>query len=73
MDNLTFDTTPEDIRPLFEKFGTVGDIYIPRSAFCRLLLFSNRLFAALRRRGRHRRDCLFLHKDLLALPCLAPT
>lgn len=30
VDNLVFRVTPDDLRPLFEKYGDVGDIYIPR-------------------------------------------
>ena len=33
VDNLTFRTTIDDLRPLFEKYGDVGDIYIPRDRF----------------------------------------
>ncbi|XP_046394533.1 serine/arginine-rich splicing factor 2 [Ischnura elegans] len=35
VDNLTYRTTPEDLRRVFEKFGDVGDIYIPRDRFSR--------------------------------------
>lgn len=35
VDNLTFRTTPEDLRRAFEKYGEVGDIYIPRDRFTR--------------------------------------
>ena len=30
VDNLSFRTTPEDLKPIFDKYGDVGDIYIPR-------------------------------------------
>jgi len=29
VDNLPYRTHPEDLKPLFEKYGDVGDIYIP--------------------------------------------
>lgn len=35
VDNLTFRTTPEDLRKAFEKYGDVGDVYIPRDRFTR--------------------------------------
>lgn len=35
VDNLTYRTTPEDLRRVFEKYGEVGDIYIPRDRFSR--------------------------------------
>eukprot|EP00057_Strongylocentrotus_purpuratus_P001317 XP_001198082.1 PREDICTED: serine/arginine-rich splicing factor 2-like [Strongylocentrotus purpuratus] len=35
VDNLTYSTTPEDLRRCFEKYGEVGDIYIPRDKFSR--------------------------------------
>ena len=35
VDNLTFRTTIDDIRPLFDRYGEVGDIYIPRDRFTR--------------------------------------
>lgn len=35
VDNLTFRTTPDDLRHLFGKYGDVGDIYIPRDRFSR--------------------------------------
>ncbi|XP_071444664.1 serine/arginine-rich splicing factor 2 isoform X2 [Hetaerina americana] len=35
VDNLTYRTTPEDLRRAFEKYGDVGDIYIPRDRFSR--------------------------------------
>lgn len=30
VDNLTFRTTPDQLRKIFDKFGDIGDIYIPR-------------------------------------------
>lgn len=33
VDNLTFRTTPDDLRRAFEKYGEVGDVYIPRDRF----------------------------------------
>ena len=35
VDNLTYRTTPEDLRRSFEKYGDIGDIYIPRDRFTR--------------------------------------
>lgn len=35
VDNLTYRTTPEDLRRAFERCGEVGDIYIPRDRFTR--------------------------------------
>ena len=35
VDNLTYRTTPEDLRRTFEKYGDVGDVYIPRDRFNR--------------------------------------
>lgn len=35
VDNLTYRTTPEDLRQAFEKYGEVGDVYIPRDRFTR--------------------------------------
>ena len=35
VDNLTYRTTPEDLRHEFEKYGDVGDVYIPRDRFSR--------------------------------------
>ena len=35
VDNLTYRTTPEDLRRAFEKYGEVGDVYIPRDRFSR--------------------------------------
>jgi RNA recognition motif-containing protein len=33
VDNLTYRTTTEDLRRAFEKYGDVGDVYIPRDRF----------------------------------------
>ena len=33
VDNLTYRTTPEDLRRVFERCGSVGDIYIPRDRY----------------------------------------
>ena len=33
VDNLSFRMTPDDLRPIFEKYGEVGDIYIPRDRY----------------------------------------
>lgn len=35
VDNLTYRTTPEDLRRVFERCGEVGDIYIPRDRYTR--------------------------------------
>uniref|UniRef100_U5ESJ6 Serine/arginine-rich splicing factor 2 n=1 Tax=Corethrella appendiculata TaxID=1370023 RepID=U5ESJ6_9DIPT len=35
VDNLTYRTTPEDLRRVFERCGEVGDIYIPRDRHTR--------------------------------------
>ncbi len=35
VDNLTYRTSPEDLRRVFEKYGDVGDLYIPRDRFTR--------------------------------------
>ncbi|CAH0766620.1 unnamed protein product [Bemisia tabaci] len=35
VDNLTYRTTPEDLRRVFERCGEVGDIYIPRDRYSR--------------------------------------
>ena len=35
VDNLTYRTTPEDLERVFEKYGDVGDVYIPRDPFSR--------------------------------------
>lgn len=33
VDNLSYRVTPEELKPLFEKYGEVGDIYLPRDRF----------------------------------------
>lgn len=33
VDNLSYRITPEDLKPIFERYGDVGDIYIPRDRF----------------------------------------
>lgn len=30
VDNLTYRTSPETLKRVFEEFGDVGDVYIPR-------------------------------------------
>ena len=35
VDNLTYRTTPDDLRHAFEKYGDVGDVYIPRDRMTR--------------------------------------
>ena len=35
VDNLTYRTTPEELKRAFEKYGDVGDVYIPRDRFTR--------------------------------------
>jgi len=35
VDNLTYRTTPDDLRRVFERCGEVGDIYIPRDRYTR--------------------------------------
>lgn len=35
VDNLTYRTTPDDLRRVFERCGEVGDIYIPRDRHTR--------------------------------------
>jgi hypothetical protein len=35
VDNLTYRTRVEDLRRVFEKYGPIGDIYIPRDQFSR--------------------------------------
>ena len=35
VDNLSYRTTPDDLRRTFEKYGDVGDVYIPRDPFSR--------------------------------------
>jgi arginine/serine-rich splicing factor 2 len=33
VDNLSYRITPEELQPMFERYGDVGDIYIPRDRF----------------------------------------
>lgn len=33
--NLTYRTTSDDLRRVFSKFGSVGDVYIPKDRFSR--------------------------------------
>lgn len=33
VDNLTYRTEPETLRRVFEKYGRVGDVYIPRDRY----------------------------------------
>ena len=33
VDNLTYRTSPETLRRVFEKYGRVGDVYIPRDRY----------------------------------------
>lgn len=33
--NLTYRTTADDLRRVFSKFGSVGDVYIPKDRFSR--------------------------------------
>ncbi len=35
VDNLSYRTQTEDLRHAFEKYGEVGDVYIPRDRFSR--------------------------------------
>merc|ERR1711928_146211 len=35
VDNLTYRTTCDDLRRVFEKYGDVGDVYIPKDRFSR--------------------------------------
>ncbi|XP_059804617.1 serine/arginine-rich splicing factor 2-like [Hypanus sabinus] len=35
VDNLTYRTSPETLKRVFEKYGKVGDVYIPRDRFTR--------------------------------------
>lgn len=35
VDNLTYRTTPEDLKRVFERYGDVGDVYIPRHPYTR--------------------------------------
>uniref|UniRef100_A0A158R4G5 Serine/arginine-rich splicing factor 2 n=1 Tax=Syphacia muris TaxID=451379 RepID=A0A158R4G5_9BILA len=33
IDNISYQTTPQDLRQLFEKYGEIGDIHIPRDRY----------------------------------------
>ena len=44
VDNLSYRTTEVDLRPVFEKYGDIGDIYIPRDRYS----FQSRGFAFVR-------------------------
>ena len=33
VDNLTYKTTTEDLKRVFERYGEVGDVYIPRDPY----------------------------------------
>ena len=33
VDNLSYRISPEELKPVFERYGDVGDIYIPRDRF----------------------------------------
>lgn len=35
VDNLTYRTNPDELKRTFERFGEVGDVYIPRDRFNR--------------------------------------
>ena len=35
VDNLTYRTTMHDLRKVFDKYGEVGDIYIPKDKYNR--------------------------------------
>ena len=35
VDNLTYRTTTDDLKRIFNKYGEVGDVYIPRDRFNR--------------------------------------
>ncbi|KAI8784570.1 serine/arginine-rich splicing factor 2 [Biomphalaria glabrata] len=35
VDNIPYKTTPDELRETFERFGDVGDVYIPRDRFTR--------------------------------------
>ena len=32
VDNLTYRTTVDDLQKVFDRYGKIGDVYIPRSA-----------------------------------------
>ncbi|KAL3995115.1 RNA recognition motif family protein [Acanthocheilonema viteae] len=33
IDNISYQTAPQDLRRLFEKYGEIGDIHIPRDRY----------------------------------------
>ncbi|KAF6029567.1 hypothetical protein EB796_012136 [Bugula neritina] len=33
VDNLTYRTSTDDLKRVFDKYGEIGDIYIPRDAY----------------------------------------
>ena len=33
VDNLSYRISPDELKPIFERYGEVGDIYIPRDRF----------------------------------------
>merc|ERR1719187_899237 len=35
VDNITYRTSPESLKRAFEKYGDVGDVYIPRDPYTR--------------------------------------
>lgn len=35
VDNISYNTTPNDLRRLFDKYGEIGDIHIPRDRYNR--------------------------------------
>lgn len=61
VDNLTYRTRVEDLRRCFEKFGHIGDIYIPRDQFSR----SSRGYAFVRCVYSSKRRCSILISVLL--------
>lgn len=63
VDNLTYRTTPEDLRRVFERCGEVGDIYIPRDRYTR----ESRGFAFVRQVQFHKL-ILNLFYDVISLP-----
>ena len=38
VDNISYRTSTEDLKPLFEKYGDIGDIYIPRDRYVEILI-----------------------------------
>lgn len=49
IDNLTYSTSPNTLRRIFEKYGRVGDVYIPRDRFTKV----SRGFAFVRFHDKH--------------------